>query len=418
MTGQTMAEKILASRADSASVSPGDHVTVQPDLVLAHDLSAPRGKKRMAELGFESVAIPERVVIVFDHYVPSSSARMSTLMREVEAWIESQGIEHFVPAGEGISHNVLTERGYSVPGTVLVGSDSHTTTHGAFGTFATGIGHTDLGYVMGTGELWLRVPETQKLLVEGTIPAGCAAKDLALAIMGELTARGAIYDALEYHGPVIRELAMHERSTISNLAVELGAMAGMIPPDATTEAYLEDRARIDGEAVHPDPNAAYSTEHRIDADELEPLVAEPSRVDNVGTVRENEGTSVDQVFVGTCNNARYEDIREFADLIDGEEFAPGTDVIVVPGSKRALQAMNRDGISNDIMAAGGMIGTPGCGPCFGAHGGILGEGETCVGTMNRNFPGRMGPGEIYLSSPKTAAAAALYGELTDPREVI
>jgi len=411
-----MAQKILGAHADVDAPEPGDHVTATPDLVLTHDLSAYPAKERMAELGYDSVRYPDRIFVAFDHHVPSKSDVITDRMNEVEAWVRRQGIEHFYPAGSGISHNVMIEEGFVTPGSLILGSDSHTTTHGSFGAFATGIGHTDCGEVMGRGELWLRVPETKKVVVENALPDGCAAKDLALALMGTLTAEGAIYQALEYHGSGVAALAMHERQTLANLSVELGAMAGVVPPDETTRAYLDGRARGAYEEVLPDDDATYVDEVRLDAATVEPLLAMPSRVDNVGTVADAAGTRVDQVFVGTCNNGSYEDVAAFARRLSGESVADGTDVIVVPASRRALQRLNEEGLSNAILEAGGMIGTPGCGPCFGAHGGILGEGDVCVGTMNRNFPGRMGPGEIYLGSPETAAAAAVYGEITDPRE--
>ena len=418
MAGSTMAEKMLASHSDAGSVSPDMHVTAEPDWVLGHDLSAPPGKRRWEQMGFETVKHPDRIIIVFDHYVPSASERISTLMDEIEGWVEEHGIEHFFPAGEGISHNIMSEGGYSLPGELIVGSDSHTTTHGAFGAFATGIGHTDLGYVLGEGELWLKVPESRRVVVENTLPDNVTAKDLGLRLMGELTTKGAIYDSIEYHGEGIEALEMYERATLSNLAVELGAMAGLVPPDDTTRDYLDGRALRDFEEVQPDDDATYIEETVIDASTVQPLVAKPASVDNIDTVENVAGIDVDQVFVGTCNNARYEDIAAFADLLAGEAVAPGTDLIVTPGSKRALLRMNEEGLSNAIMNAGGMISPPGCGACFGAHGGVLGEGDVCLGTMNRNFPGRMGPGDIYLGSPHTAAATAIYGELTDPREVL
>lgn len=417
MSGGTMAQRILASHTDAASVSPDDHVIIEPDWVLAHDLSTYPVKGRMAELGYEQVAHPENVVIVFDHHVPSANEVISDHMNEVEAWVRAQGIEHFYPAGSGICHNVLMEEGFSLPGTLILGADSHTTSHGACGAYATGIGHTDCGEVLGSGKLWLRVPETKKLVVDNTLSDGVTAKDLGLTMMRELTAKGAIYDALEYHGEAIEALEMHERRTLSNLAVELGAVTGMVPPDATTEAYLEGRAHMDYEPVTPAADAEYAAEIHLDAAEVESLLAKPSRVDNIGTVTESAGVHVDQVFVGSCNNSSYEDIAAFAHLLEGERVTAGTDLVVVPGSKRALLRLNEEGLTNVIIEAGGIVSPPGCGPCFGAHGGILGEGDVCLGTMNRNFPGRMGPGEIYIGSPESAAAAAIYGEITDPREV-
>jgi methanogen homoaconitase large subunit len=338
-------------------------------------------------------------------------------MNEVEAWVREQGVDHFFPAGSGICHNVLVEEGFSTPGALILGADSHTTTHGAYGAFGTGIGHTDCAEALGTGKLWLRVPDSRKIVVEHTLSDDVSAKDLGLFLMRELTAKGAIYEALEYHGEGIEALAMYERRTLSNLAVELGAMTGLVPPDETTMDAVEDVARLDLDPVTPDDDADYVGELHVDAREVEPLLALPSRVDNVGAVADHLGTHVDQVFVGTCNNSDYEDIAAFARLVEGETVAPGTDLIVIPGSKRALLRLNEEGLTNVIIEAGGMVGTPGCGPCFGAHGGLLGEGDVCLGTMNRNFPGRMGPGDIYIGSPETAAATAIYGEITDPREV-
>jgi homoaconitate hydratase family protein len=418
MTGYTVAQKILGSHADvEEPPTPGTHVTVEPDWILCHDISAYPGMERMAQLGFSDIATPENVILVFDHYVPSPDETISTQMNELERWVEDQGIEHFFDQGNGISHNLMIEEGYSLPGSLILGADSHTTTHGAFGAFATGIGHTDLGEVLGSGDLWLKVPQSQKVTVENTLPAGTGAKDLALELMQELTTKGVIYDAVEFHGDGVERLAVHERQTLSNITVELGAMAGIVLPDETTDAYLDGRAVREYDAVHPDANATYTDQRRIDAAEIEPLVAKPSAVDNIDTVTNVAGTQVDQVFVGTCNNSSWEDIKSFAEYLRGESVAPGTDLIVVPGTKTTYKRMNETGISNDIMDAGGIIGTPGCGPCFGAHGGLLGDGDVCVGTMNRNFPGRMGPGEIYLASPQTAVTAAIYGELTDPREV-
>lgn len=417
MPDGTMAQQILASHSDETSVAPGDHITVTPDWILAHDLSTYPVKGRMDQLGHDAVANPEQVIIVFDHHVPSADAQITAHMNEVEAWVHEQGIENFYPSGSGICHNVVAEEGFATPGALILGADSHTTTHGAFGAFATGIGHTDCAEALGTGRLWLKVPETKKLVVDDPLPAGVTAKDLGLQIMQRLTAKGAIYDALEYVGRGIETLEMYERRTLSNLAVELGAMAGLVPPDETTMAYLDDRRSNRREPVYPGEDAEYTAEIQIDASDLEPLLARPSQVDNIGTVAASAGTPVDQVFVGTCNNSSFEDIAGFARMLDGERVAPGTNLIVVPGSRRTLLRLNETGLSNSIVDAGGIISPPGCGPCFGAHGGILGEGDVCLGTMNRNFPGRMGPGEIFIGSPETAAATAIYGEITDPREV-
>ncbi|WP_312911669.1 aconitase/3-isopropylmalate dehydratase large subunit family protein [Natronosalvus caseinilyticus] len=416
--GQTIAQKVIADHSDATDVDPGDLVDVTPDWILANDLSMYRGMERMDDLGYGRIADPDRAIIAFDHHVPSSDPTITTHMNEMRKWLTEQNVEHFYDSGEGILHNIVAENGYALPGQLIIGSDSHTTTHGAFGMLSTGISHTDLGQALGSGELWLKVPETRRVVVDEELPDGTSAKDLGLAIMGELTASKAIYDTIEYYGAGIEALQMHERQTLTNFAVELGAQAGIIPADDVTESYLKGRARESYEPVEADEDAEYTATHELEGGDIEPLVAMPSAVDNVGTVAENVGTTVDQVFVGTCNNGRFEDIQAFADVLGNDSVAKHTKLIVVPGSKQAYKRMNEEGITNQIMDAGGVVNAPGCGPCFGAHGGLLGEGDTCVGTMNRNFPGRMGPGEIYISSPETAAASAMYGEITDPREVV
>lgn len=417
MAGRTISEKIIASHTDDP-VEPGTLVTVAPDWVVGPDLSAHKAIERMAELGHDDVANPDRVHIAFDHHAPPSFVEMREQLTEVEAWIDRTGIGHFHDIGSGILHNVVAEEGYALPGQLLLGADSHTCTLGAFGSFATGIGILDFADLLGTGELWLKVPETRRITVPEKLPDGCSAKDLALQILGELTTRGAIYEAIRFDGPGIEALEMHERQTLTNLAVELGGVTGIVPFDGVTEAYLADRAVEAYEPVAADGDADYVGEHTVAVESLEPLLAEPPRVDNVGTVAENAGTPVDQVFVGTCNNGRWEDVEAFAAVLGTETVARGTDLIVVPGSKETLKRMNESGVSNAIIDAGGVVETPGCGPCMGGHSGVLGEGDTCLGTMNRNFPGRMGPGEIYMGSPETAAATAIYGEIADPREVV
>jgi methanogen homoaconitase large subunit len=415
--GKTIAHKIIEAHADVDDVAVGDLVDVRPDWTLANDLSMYRGMHRMAELGHTQVARPDRVIVAFDHHVPSSDPTITAHMNEMRAWIGEHGISHFYDEGDGILHNIVAEEGFALPGQLIIGSDSHTTTHGAFGMLSTGISHTDLGEALGAGELWLRVPQTRRVHIEGSLSGGASAKDLGLAIMGELTASLALSEAIEFVGPAVSALEMHERSTLSNFAVELGAQTGIIPADEVTETYLDGRAYEPYEPVVADADATYVDEHVIDAAAVEPLVAAPPAVDNIAPVRAVAGTAVDQVFVGTCNNSRFEDIAAFAAILDGETVARGTRLIVVPGSRAAAAQMAATGITEQIIAAGGMVSPPGCGPCFGAHGGLLSEGEVCVGTMNRNFPGRMGPGDIYLASPETAAAAAIYGAITDPREV-
>lgn len=417
VTGGTIVEQVLADRAGRERVEPGEFVTADLDLVVAHDGSSMYGADRMAELGHETVWDPDRVAVVFDHHVPAENETVATKLAETREWLAEKGIENFYDSGAGISHAVLPREGFALPGELVVGGDSHMCTLGAYGAVAVGVGYTDLGEALGTGELWFKVPETRKVVVEGELGPGVSAKDLALRIEGELGADGAIYESIEYHGGAVEALDHHERATLCNLAVETGAKAGVVPPDATTEAFLEGRTRREYDPVHPTDDAEYVAEHHVDADDVEPLVAAPAAVDNVVPVRDHAGTDVDQVFLGTCSNGRYEDVARFAELLGDEPVAPDTRLVVVPASREAYLRMTEEGIAHQLVEAGATISTPGCGPCFGSHGGVLGEGEVCLGTMNRNFPGRMGPGEIYLGSPETAAATALYGELTDPREV-
>lgn len=413
----TIVERVLADRAGEADVTPGEFVTASLDLVVAHDGSSTYGATRMDELGHDGVWDPDRVAVVFDHHVPAENDTVATKLAETRDWLAEQGIETFYDAGAGISHAVLPREGEALPGELVVGGDSHMCTLGAYGCVAVGVGYTDLGEAMGTGELWFKVPPTRKVVVDGELSAGASAKDLALTLEGQLGADGAVYEALEFHGDGVAALGSDERATLCNLGIEMGAMTAVVPADETTRSFLEGRASRPYEAIEPSADASYAATTQIDASNVEPLVAAPSRVDNVAPVRDHAGTDVDQVFLGTCSNGRYTDIARFAELLGGEPIAADTRLIVVPASRDALVRLSEEGILPRLVKAGAQIGTPGCGPCFGSHGGVLGEGEVCFGTMNRNFPGRMGPGEIYLGSPETAAATALSGELTDPREV-
>jgi methanogen homoaconitase large subunit len=411
----TISQKIFA-RASGANgdVEPGEIVEARVDYAMSHDGTSVLAIKAFEEMGSERVWDKERIIIPFDHIVPANNETTATLHREVRAWVQNQGIAHFYDCGCGVCHQVLPERGFALPGLLIIGADSHSCTYGAFGAFGTGVGATDMAEIYSRGRLWLKVPETIGINVTGKLRSFVSAKDLALAIIGDLGADGATYKAIEYIGSAIDDLSISGRMTLCNLGVEMGAKAAIVPPDEKTDAFLRGRARQDYRRVHSDPGS-YDHEIEYDASELEPLVAAPYRVDNVHPVSEYADTKVDQVLIGTCTNGRFEDLEIAAEIIGEGPVKART--LVIPASREVLLDAARRGIIETLVRAGAMIATPGCGPCLGAHMGVLGEGEVCVSTSNRNFPGRMGKGgRVYLASPATAAASAVAGCIADPRE--
>ena len=410
----TISEKIF-SRASGQSAEAGEIVEAKVDFAMSHDGTSVLAIKAFQDMGSEKVWDSERIVVPFDHIVPANNNTAANLQREVRSWIKEQGITHFYEGGNGICHQVFPEQGFALPGTLVVGADSHSCTYGAFGAFGTGVGATDLAEIYTRGRLWFKVPETIKIEVFGKLGAGVYAKDLTLMIIGKLGADGATYKAVEFVGDTIENLSISGRMTLCNMGVEMGAKAAIVPPDEITDAYLKDRSQQPYQPLHSDPES-YQLEMVFDVNDLEPQIAVPFRVDNVKPVGDLEGTEVDQVFVGTCTNGRYEDLAVVADMVKGKEVKVRT--LVIPASKEVMLKALSSGIIETLVKSGAIIGPPGCGPCLGAHMGVLGEGEVCLSTANRNFPGRMGKGGlIYLASPATAAATALKGAITDPREV-
>ncbi len=410
----TISEKIF-SRASGHMAEAGEIVEANIDFAMSHDGTSVLAIKAFKDMGSEKVWNPERIVIPFDHIVPANNGTAADLQRDVRLWAKEQGIPHFYDSGCGICHQVFPEQGFALPGTLAVGADSHSCTYGAFGAFGTGVGATDMAEIYSRGKLWFKVPETIGIKVSGQLGAGVYAKDLTLMIIGALGADGATYKAVEYTGETIERLTISGRMTLCNMGVEMGAKAAIVPPDEVTEDFLKLRARRTYQLVCSDPGS-YDEEMEFDISDLEPQVAAPFRVDNVKPVGDLAGTNVDQVFIGTCTNGRYEDLEIVAKIAKGKEFKVRT--LVIPASRKILLDAFSSGIIETLVKAGAMIGPPGCGPCLGAHMGVLAEGETCLSTANRNFPGRMGKGGlIYLASPATAAATALSGEITDPREV-
>jgi len=416
--GQTFAEKVLARKAGLESVVPGQIVVVRPDRLLTHDNTAAISKK-FRQIGVERMADPGISVIVLDHVVPAASETYATNHRVIREFVAEQGIEAFYDVGEGICHQVLPEKGHAWPGGLIVGSDSHTTTHGAFGAFAAGIGRTEAAAVMATGQIWLRVPESLRVVINGRLPERVAPKDVILHIIGDLGADGANYCSVEFAGETVREMSVAGRMVLTNMAAEMGAKNGVVEPDEKTRAWLAGRVRQEYEEVHADPDAAYRQVVEYDVSDLAPQVAKPHTVDNVVPVTEVAGTPINQALIGTCTNGRLEDLEAAAEILRGRHIAPGVRLLVLPASREVLLAAIERGVVADLVAAGATLLNPGCGPCLGAHQGVMAPGEVTISTANRNFKGRMGSKEafIYLASPATVAASALTGAITDPREV-
>ncbi|MBN1539445.1 MAG: 3-isopropylmalate dehydratase large subunit [Candidatus Thermoplasmatota archaeon] len=419
--GETFAQKVLARKAGLESVVPGQIVTLRPDHLLTHDNTAAIIGKISGDLDRYGIVDPEMPIIVLDHVIPAVDEKTATNHKKVREFVKRFGIRNFFDAGAGVCHQVMVEEGLALPGQVLVGSDSHTCSYGCVGAFATGIDRTEAAALMLRGEMWLKVPHSMKMTLKGKFQKGVYAKDLILKIIGDVSAAGAAYRSVEFHGDV-RNLSIGDRFTIANMGVEMDAKAAVFPVDDITVEYLEDAGvnRGDYEPLWADKDALYHSEHVYDMSQVVPGVARPHAVDNYATVEEMKGLSFDQCFLGTCTNGRYEDLRVAAEILKGENVCPGTRLIIAPASNRELSMALSDGTVQALVEAGGMLLPPGCGPCLGAHQGVMAPGERTLSTANRNFKGRMGckDAEIYLASPATVAATALYGELTDPREVM
>ncbi|MCL7413711.1 MAG: 3-isopropylmalate dehydratase large subunit, partial [ANME-2 cluster archaeon] len=352
----------------------------------------------------------------FDHIVPASTDVAANLQYDIRQWVRQQGISNMYDVGEGICHQVLPEQGFALPGRLIVGADSHSCTYGAFGAFGTGVGATDMAEIFASGKLWFRVPQTMRVTVEGNLGDRVSAKDLTLNVIKHIGADGATYKAMEYYGSAIEKLSIAGRMTLCNMAIEMGGKAGIVPPDTKTDKFLKGRAVDTYTPVYADDDAQYCEDIHIDVDDLPPQVARPHSVDNVCDVDEVAGMAIDQVFIGSCTNGRLEDLEAAARILRGGSVVVRT--IVIPASRSILLEGIEKGFISSLIEAGATLGPPGCGPCLGAHLGVLAEGEVCVSTSNRNFKGRMGRGGLlYLASPETAAASALKGEIADPRLV-
>ena len=416
--GKTFAEKILALKAGLDESVPGQIVTVQPDRLLTHDNTSAIAKT-FRKIGVDRVANPEMNVIILDHVVPAANETYAQSHKETREFVQEHGIGAFYDVGEGICHQVLPEQGHALPGMLIVGSDSHTPSHGAFGAYAAGIGRTEAAAVMATGEIWLRVPDSLRIEVSGEMPARVSAKDLVLHIIGDIGADGADYMSVEFTGPAIETMSIAGRQVLCNMAAEMGAKNGYVAPDETTRRWLAGRTDAAYDEILPDKDAQYARVLHYDVADLVPQIAKPHRVDNVVPVTEAAGLQVDQALIGTCTNGRLEDLQAAAEILRGKQIAPWVRLLVLPASREILLAAMEAGIVADLVKAGATLLNPGCGPCLGAHEGCMAPGERTISTANRNFRGRMGSreAEIYLGSPATVAASALKGEITDPRTV-
>lgn len=427
--GHTLAEKIIAAHivdgdggpvSDNVQVWPGDLVEVTVDVVLANDITGPIAIREFEKLGVERVFDPERIVMVPDHFVPNKDIRSADQCCTIREFAYAQGLPNYFEVGRmGIEHVLLPEQGLVVPGDVVVGADSHTCTYGALGAFATGMGSTDIAVAMATGCIWMRVPETIRIVYHGELQPWVGGKDLILYTIGQIGVSGALYKAIEFTGSVMDDLSMPGRFTMANMAIEAGGKAGVFGVDDLTLAYVRGRAKRPWRVYQADDDAVYGQIIEIDVDRIEPQVAFPHLPENVRPVSEAVEVRVDQVVIGSCTNGRLEDLRIASELLNGQQVHPHVRCIVLPGTQQVYLDALRDGLIETFIKAGAVVSTPTCGPCLGGHMGVLAAGERAVSTTNRNFRGRMGhpDSEVYLAGPAVAAASAIVGRIAAPEEV-
>lgn len=418
--GMTMAEKIIARAAGKSSVKPGDFVWAEVDTAMMDDLLGPRVviADQIKRLG-DRIWDKDKVVIISDHYSPAANITQAEILQFTRNWAKEYGITKYYE-GLGPCHQILAEKGFDIPGTLMVGTDSHTTTAGAFGCFGTGIGSTEMLGVLVAGTIWLRVPETMLLRWTGKLPEGVYAKDIILNSIKKIGQSGATYKVMEFSGNCITGLSVEERMTISNMAVEAGAKTALIEPDEKVFDYLTSIGADQGIPVSSDNDATYSETFDFDAGSLVPQIALPHDVDKVVDISGAEGEVIQQAYLGSCTNGRYSDLREAAQILKGKTVHPGVRMLVSAASRSIYQRALKDGIIETLADAGAMILAPSCGACLGLHSGILARSERAISSTNRNFVGRMGhkESEIFLASPASVAAAAITGKITDPRNFL
>jgi 3-isopropylmalate/(R)-2-methylmalate dehydratase large subunit len=419
-----VSEKIIARASGKAKVSPGEIVDANVDMVMVHDLTGPLAVESFRKIGVKKVWDNRKIVIIFDHQIPASSIQTAELHKMLRLFAWEQEIQNLYDVGQdgGVCHQVMPEKGFVKPGTLIVGADSHTCTYGAFGAFATGIGSTEAAAVFTTGKIWLKVPEAIKLNIEGCFQKFVTPKDLILSVIGKIGAAGATYKSVEFGGPAIRDMGVSGRMTLCNMVVEMGAKNGIVEPDEKTFEFL--KGRTSGclesfESLRSDLDASYTSVVNFNISGLEPQVAFFPSVDNVKPVSEAAKIKIDQAFIGSCTNGRIEDLRLAAEILKEKKVKDGVRMLVIPASQEVYLQALKEGLLEVFIEAGGSVGNPTCGPCLGGHLGILASDEVCVSSSNRNFIGRMGSTEssVYLASPATVAASAITGCITDPRKL-
>jgi 3-isopropylmalate/(R)-2-methylmalate dehydratase large subunit len=401
------------------AVVPGQLVDANIDVVMCHDVTTPPAISMLVEKGIDRVFDPDKIVVTPDHFQPAKDVQSAELHKRLDEWARRHGIKHYYKLGRaGVCHALLPEQGHIRPGEVIVGGDSHTCTYGAFAAFSTGIGSTDLAAAIATGKLWFRVPASMKFVLNGSLPKGVYSKDVILAVIGRVGTDGALYRAMEFVGPALAGMSMEARMTMTNMAIEAGAKNGIIPFDATTEAYLREHLKepVEYTVFESDPDAEYMATEEFDCAKLEPMVALPHLPSNAVPIGQCAGQAMDQAYIGSCTNGRIEDLRIAARIMKGKQVAIRT--LIVSSTPEVWKQAADEGLFDVFYAAGCVISAPTCGACLGGFMGVLAAGEKCVSTTNRNFVGRMGhpKSEVYLASPATAAASAVEGKLTDPRK--
>ena len=413
--GETVIEKIIRNNV-GYTVKPGDIVTVNVDRVMIHDIFIPFVAEKFEEMGFKKLWDPDKVVLIYDHLVPASQLDDTRHFHVGDAFAEKYGMKN-VHRSDGICHQLMTEAGYVKPGNIVFGTDSHTTTYGCVGAFSSGIGYTEMASILGTGTMWIKVPETIKVVIDGELPENVMSKDVILRLIGDLGADGATYRALEFTGSAVKNMSVASRMTIANMAIEAGAKCALFTPDEKTAEYCEIELNDFQKSLVGDGDAAYLKTMTYRGEDFVPVMACPSQVDKIRDVSTLEGTEIDQVFIGSCTNGRLEDLAAAAEVLKGKKVADYVKLIVTPASRKIYRQAIELGILDTLAEAGAMITHPGCGLCCGRAGGILTDGERVVATNNRNFLGRMGTSkvEIYLASPKTAAACAVAGKIVSPK---
>ncbi|HSO71351.1 MAG TPA: 3-isopropylmalate dehydratase large subunit [Thermodesulfobacteriota bacterium] len=417
---QTITEKILAAHAGLKTVVPGHLIQAQVDLTLANDITAPIASQVFREAGGRKVYNRRKVVLVPDHFVPNKDIAAAEQVRLIREFAREQKLEYFFELGEmGIEHALLPEKGLVLPGDLVIGADSHTCTYGALGAFATGVGSTDLGAAMITGETWFKVPSSLKFIYRGRPRPWVSGKDLILHTIGDIGVDGALYQAMEFSGPAVARLSMADRLTMANMAIEAGAKSGIFEPDEITRAYVRERSKKEGRFYHSDPEAEYAGVREYDLRDIEPQVSFPHLPENARPLSRVGRVPIDQAVIGSCTNGRLEDLRVAARVLKNQKAAKGVRLIIIPATPWIYRQAIKEGLVEIFLKAGGVVSTPTCGPCLGGYMGILAQGERAIATTNRNFVGRMGhpKSEVYLSNPAVAAASAVLGRIGGVEEL-